>query len=86
MLVLIEALLVLLPFGLYLLWLRREAEPSSAMLVLTAAAVALGAGLALWIGLTQEVARDAAYVPARVEDGRIVPGGAPSRGEANRTR
>jgi hypothetical protein len=80
MLAILEALLVLLPFGLYLLWLRRGAEPSSAQLALTALLVALGAGLAIWYGLTQETEREAAYVPARIEDGRVVPG----RGEARR--
>jgi uncharacterized protein HemX len=76
----LAVLLAALPFGLYLLWLRRDAEPSGALLALTALLVALGAGFAVWYGLRQDTERDAAYVPARIEDGRIVPG----RGETQR--
>ncbi len=76
MLRLTEFLLFLAPFAAFVAWRRVAAGggPSPAMLVLILVGLAvLGAAMA-WIAESQSLGRTARYVPARLEDGRVVPG------------
>jgi predicted phage tail protein len=71
-----ELVAFLFPFAVYLVWRRFSAGsgPSASMLGGTLLALALfGAALA-WFGVHRALAPDAAYIPAHVVDGRIVPG------------
>lgn len=70
-----ELALFLTPFAVFLLWRRLAAGggPPPALLAAALAGLAVfGAGLA-WFGIERSLA-PGRYVPARVEDGRIVPG------------
>jgi hypothetical protein len=72
----LSLLLFVLPTVAYLLWLRRhpgEELPLGAVLP-ALAAVALGLAGLVWYGLSAGEERGTAYVPARMEDGRIVRG------------
>jgi hypothetical protein len=82
-LVLIEAILFLIPFALYFGWRaildRREAETGGRfderpwqMLIIAGGVLAI-AGLAVF-GLTSGRRGDTVYIPAHIEDGRVVPG------------
>ena len=73
---LIELILFLLPFGAYALWrrLNPEAEPSSRTVLLALAGIGLGMAGAVWYGLSVSAGPEAVYVPARMQDGKIVPG------------
>ena len=69
-----EVALFLVPFALYAAW-RVSAVVARPSLVWGALAIALGlAGWTVWFGRSRGVPPDAAYVPARIEGGRIVPG------------
>jgi hypothetical protein len=71
-----EIVAFLFPFAVYLVWRRFSAGsgPSPAMLGGTLLALALfGAALA-WFGVHHALSPNGPYVPARVVDGRIVPG------------
>jgi hypothetical protein len=72
----LSVLLFLLPTAAYLLWLRRHPGEEPPLSVLLPALVGLALGLAglVWYGLSAGEERGTAYVPARVEDGRIVRG------------
>ena len=58
---------------------RGEAAPSRQVLAgIAAGLLVFGAALS-WFGVHQRLPPDARYVPARIEDGRIVPGHAGPR-------
>jgi hypothetical protein len=69
-----EILLFLLPFALFAVWRISIAfaRPSLVWFAL-AFAVVLAAGTA-YFGLERRLPRTDTYVPARIEDGKIVPG------------
>jgi MFS superfamily sulfate permease-like transporter len=71
-----EVLLFLAPFVVFLLWWRISLGGGPSRIALAATLVGLvvfGAVLA-WFGIDRSMGRHSTYVPARVEDGRIVPG------------
>ncbi len=76
-----EILLFLAPFAAYALWRRLNpgVEPSPAEVCLALAGVGLAMAGAVWYGLSVSMAPDMVYVPARIEDGRVVPGHAEPR-------
>jgi hypothetical protein len=78
---LIELLLFLLPLGAYALWrrLNPSAEPTSRVLALAAAGIALGLAAAVWYGFSRSMDRGVAYVPPRWEGDQVVPGHAEPR-------
>ena len=69
-----EVALFLVPFALFVAW-RVAARLARPEIVWAAVAIVLvlGAGT-VWLGLSHRLARRETYVPARVENGRIVPG------------
>lgn len=74
----VELSVFLTPLLVYFLWRRfaasgQVAPPRSALLALVAALLLAGAGLA-WSGLRERHAEGSRYVPAAMQDGRIVPG------------
>ncbi len=74
----IEAALLLTPLIAYVLWRylvhRGIPNPSRrTLIVLSAVITALGAGL-VWTSLTERDPAGTRYVPAHVENGRIIPG------------
>jgi hypothetical protein len=76
MLRLIEVALFLTPFAAFLAWRLTSAGggPSPTFVAVTAGCViVLLVGL-LWYGGAGSLGRGQTYVPARLEDGRIVPG------------
>ena len=78
-----EVLVFLAPLGAYFLYRRTvargEAAPSRQMLAgIAAGLLVFGAALS-WFGVHERLPPDARYVPARIEDGRIVPGHAGPR-------
>ena len=75
---LIEAALLLSPLAAYITWryLVRRGVPNPSRQTLIALAVmvaVLGAGL-VWTSLTERAPEGTRYVPARLENGRVVPG------------
>ena len=70
----IAVLLVLLPFGLYLLWRRlgpAGGAPSSGIVVALLLGVGLMLGTAVWYGLSRSMMPGAIYAPAVLgPDGR----------------
>ena len=75
-----DALLFLLPFALYALFLKLEQRDAEApkraypFTWLFAAGLALVALSFLIWGLSEGAGRQGVYVPPHVEDGRVVPG------------
>jgi hypothetical protein len=62
------------PFVLYAVWLMVGRRLDSRMFWIAVIGLFLiGAGT-VWFGLERSLPRDSVYVPARMEDGRIVPG------------
>ena len=80
--ILIELALFLTPFAAYafLLWAKNhgvfdpESWPLRTVVALTVAALLLMGGSAVVTALFSGASPDSRYVPARVEDGRLVPG------------
>jgi hypothetical protein len=70
-----ELALFFVPFALFAAWRLsvRLARPSLVWGAL-AAALVLGVGT-VWFGVSRRLPPTDAYVPARIEGGRIVPGG-----------
>lgn len=73
-----ELSVFLTPVLVYFLWRRfaasgQLAPPRSALIALVVALVLSGAGLA-WTGLRDRHAEGSRYVPASMQDGRVVPG------------
>lgn len=74
----LEAALLLAPLLAYLLWrilvARGAANPSrNTMILLAAVLLVLGSGL-IWMSSSERHAGSTRYVPAQLENGRIVPG------------
>ncbi len=74
----LEVALLLAPLAAYLLWrglvARGAANPSrNTLLVLVAALLLLGGGL-VWMSLSERHSGSTRYVPAQMENGRIIPG------------
>jgi hypothetical protein len=71
----IASLLVLLPFGLYLLWRRfgpARGEASSGVVIALLLGVGLMLGSAVWFGLSRSMAPGATYAPAVMgPDGQV---------------
>ena len=66
--------LFLSPFLLYAAWRLAAARAQPALLWGAVALVACLAAGTLWYGLTRRLPPGSTYVPAQLEDGRIVPG------------
>jgi len=77
MLRLVEVALFLLPFGFFGLWrlLIPANGPSTRLVVGSAIALAVLAGALLWLRQEDAAPAGAAYVPARLENDRVVPAG-----------
>ena len=79
-----ELLVFLAPLGAYLLYRRTVARgqtaPSRRMLAGIAVGLLLFGGVLSWFGVHERLPPDAHYVPARWENGNIVPGHAEPRG------
>ncbi|MDA8249556.1 MAG: DUF6111 family protein [Rhodospirillales bacterium] len=69
-----ELALFLSPFVLYAAWRLAAARAQPALLWGAVAAVTVLATATLWFGLARRLERGETYVPAQLEDGRIVPG------------
>jgi hypothetical protein len=80
MLRLVEIALFLAPFALVLAWWLAGARASPRVLAIACVALLVLGGFVVWFGLDRSLPRDARYVPARIEDGRIVSGHAAPRG------
>ena len=78
---LLELLLFLAPFAAYGLWrkMNPRTEPSTILLVLAAAGIALMLAGAVWYGTSRSMPRGTVYVPAHLEGERIAPGHAEPR-------
>jgi hypothetical protein len=79
----VAALLVLLPFGLYLAWRRlgpSRGEPSSGIVIALMLGVGLMLGGAVWFGLSRSMQPGAVYQPPVLDaDGNVRQGGAQQR-------
>lgn len=75
----IEVLLFLLPFMGWGMWLWLGRRWGNQLLWGTLAAMFVMLVMAAWLELTAAVPPDLAYVPPRMENGRIVPGHAVRR-------
>jgi len=74
---LVEVLLFLTPFGIYVLWRRSQSSraPASRLLLVAVASVGLGLAGAVWYGFSRSSDRGSVYVPARLgPDGRVISG------------
>lgn len=77
-----ELALFLSPFLLYTAWRLAAARAQPALLWGVVAAIAVLAAGTVWFGVTHRLGPDETYVPAHLQDGRIVPGhGVPARGQ-----
>ena len=78
-----ELLVFLSPLGAYLLYRRTvtrgQSAPSRQMLAGIAAGLLVFGAVLSWFGVHERLPPDARYVPARIENGRIVPGHADPR-------
>jgi hypothetical protein len=81
MLRLAELALFLAPFVLFLVWrfTAIEAGPSVRVVAIAACALALLAGVLIWLSQDDALPPGATYEPARLQDGRIVSGHAAPR-------
>jgi hypothetical protein len=80
MLRLAEFALLLAPLAAFIAWRLLDASggPSNFVLVSAAVAVCLIAAALFWLVDSEGLRRGTAYVPATLQDGRIVPGHAAS--------
>jgi hypothetical protein len=81
MLRVVEFALLLAPLAAFLAWrfLSASGGPSNLLLASVAVAVFLLAGALFWLIGSEGLRHGAAYVPATLQDGRIVPGHAASQ-------
>ena len=81
MLRLVEVALFLAPFAVVAVWrlLLPAQGPSLRLVAAVCALTALIAGTLLWLRAEDAEAPIAAYVPAHIEDSRVVPSGDASR-------
>jgi hypothetical protein len=81
MLRLAEFALILAPFAAFLAWRLLDASggPSNVVLATAFVAVCIIAGVLFWVVDSEGLRQGAAYVPATLQDGRIVPGHAAAR-------
>jgi hypothetical protein len=76
-----EAGLFLAPFLLYAAWRIAAARAAPALLWAAVAAVASLGVVTVWLGVSHRLDAGDRYVPAHIENGRIVPGhGVPGHG------
>lgn len=79
-----EVLVFLAPLGAYFLYRRAirrgDAAPSRRTLASIATGLLVFGAVLSWFGVHERLPPDATYVPARLENGRIVPGHADPRG------
>jgi hypothetical protein len=77
----LEILLLLAPVAAFVAWrlLSASGGPSNRLLASALVGVCVLAGMLAWLVDSEGLRRGAAYVPASLQDGRIVPGhaGAP---------
>jgi hypothetical protein len=66
--------LFLVPFALFVAWIVLGRRAQKELIWAAAAALVLLGGATMWFGVGHQLSRDAAYVPAQLENGRIVPG------------
>jgi hypothetical protein len=73
--------LFLAPFAAYLIWHLTAARggPSSAALAISACGLVVLAVALVWFAMRERLGPGEVYVPAQLEDGRIVPGHAAAR-------
>lgn len=69
-----ELLLFLAPFALYAAWRLAAARAQPGIIWGVIVAIAVLAAGTVWLGLSRRLERGETYVPAHLEDGRIVPG------------
>jgi hypothetical protein len=76
MLRLVEFALLLAPLAAFIAWRMLDATggPSNSLLVSAAVAVCVIAAVLIWLVDTEGLRRGVEYVPATLQDGRIVPG------------
>jgi hypothetical protein len=76
-----ELVLFLAPFVAFLAWRLTAGSggPPRVVLIGAACALALLAGMLAWLGRERSFPPGTAYVPAELQDGRIVPGHAVPR-------
>lgn len=70
---LLELILFLLPFGIYLLWRRANptADPGWPTLITAFIGLALALAGAVWFGQSRSIDRNSVYVPAHLEGDRV---------------
>ena len=66
--------LFLVPFALYVVWLVLGTRTPPALVWGALGLILLMAVGTVWFGLANRADRDKSYVPAHVEDGRIISG------------
>jgi hypothetical protein len=76
-----ELLLLLTPFAAFIAWRLSlgAGGPSRLVLIVAACVLALLGGLLVWLSRVGAAPPGTAYVPAELQDGRIVPGHAVPR-------
>jgi hypothetical protein len=73
------------PFAAFVAWRLTlgSGGPPRLLLIAAACAVALLTGMLVWLNQQRAIAPGAAYVPAQLRDGHIVPGHAAPRSAVN---
>lgn len=66
--------LFLLPFGLFVMWRVLAPHVRPALLWVAMSSVLVLAGIAIGYGLRERMEPNSRYVPAHIEDGRIIQG------------
>lgn len=74
MLRLAELGLFLAPFALYVAWRFLAAKASPWLVAVAVGFAAVSAAATIWYGFEHSAPPNGRYVPAHMEDGRIVPG------------
>ena len=76
MLRLVEILLFLLPFAVFVAWrvLAPAGGPSPRVVAIAVCAVLALIGVLIWFGHYDTIPRGDSYVPAQLQGGRVIPG------------